>query len=172
MYLSTDADFAADQPPVANLLSPVGTQQLFADGIGFYRLYHSEDFERAYVDFLVGVRYFQMRAEVGTTQGGTFGSTSKWLDLIGGFRGRLPMGSRLALLARGDVGGLGSKISYNIEGSLDLTLSSRWAVVIGYRYLDYDFETGLDSNRRAAKLPMGGPLPKATFTYRNRAGGT
>ena len=165
LYVHTDADFAPDQPPVANFLSPVETQQLYADAVGFYRLWHAPDFERAYVDFLVGVRYFQLRAEVGTTQGTTLGSRSRWLDLIGGFRGRVPLGSKFGLLARGDVGGLGSKLSYNLEGSLDMSISDRWTVGIGYRHLDYDFETGMDAQRRAANLYMSGPLIKATFTY-------
>lgn len=165
LYLMTDAPFAADQPPHPSLLSPVGVKHFLADGIGFYRLVHAPDFERAYVDVLVGVRYFRMRAEVRDVDGAYSWSTSSWLDLIGGVRGRLPIGSRVALLARADVGGLGSKLSYNAEGSVDVSISKRWAVGAGYRYQDYEFETGLGADRRAASLGLSGPLLKATFTY-------
>jgi opacity protein-like surface antigen len=165
LYMNLGAPFAADQAPIANLEPQVDVRQLVIEGIGFYRMAHSADFERAYVDVLVGTRYLSLRAEVDTTAGASIGSTYGWLDLIGGFRGRAPLGSWAAVLARGDIGGLGSKISYNLEASLDIAISKRWTLGAGYRYLHYDFETGLGDDRRAANLSMGGPLVKATFTY-------
>jgi hypothetical protein len=166
LYLNTDVPFAADQPPIQPLIPPVAVRQFYGEAIGYYRLYHAPDFERAYVDFLVGVRYFNIRTSVGSLQGGAFlGSTSAWLDLIGGFRGRVPIVSWAALVARGDVGGLGSKMSINAEGALEFAISKSWAVGAGYRYQDYDFATGLDADRRAADLAMSGPLVKVVFTY-------
>ena len=87
------------------------------------------------------------------------------MDLIGGVRGRAPLASWAALLARGDIGGLGSKFSYNLEGTLDFNISKRWTLGGGYRYMHYEFETDLGLNRRAANIGFGGPLIKATFTY-------
>ena len=166
LYLNTDVPFAADQPPIQPLIPPVAVRQFYGEGIGYYRLYHAPDFERAYVDFLVGVRYFNIRASVGSLSGGAFlGSTSAWLDLIGGFRGRVPIVSWAALVARGDVGGLGSKMSINAEGAFEFAISKAWSVGAGYRFQDYDFETGLDGERRAVNLSMSGPLIKLVYTY-------
>ena len=165
LYMNLGVPFAPDQPRISTLEPQIDIRQFIGEGIGFYRMQHSADFERAYVDVLVGARYLRLHNEIDTIKGDTIGSSSNWVDLIGGLRGRAPLASWAALLARGDIGGLGSKLSYNLEGSLDLKISKRWTLGAGYRYLHYDFETDQGLNRRAAKLAIAGPLVKATFTY-------
>jgi hypothetical protein len=165
LYMNLGVPFAPDQPRISTLEPQVDIRQFVGEGIGFYRMAHAQDFERAYVDVLVGARYLRMHNEIDTTRGDTIGSSSNWVDLIGGFRGRAPLASWAALLARGDIGGLGSKLSYNLEGSLDFNISKRWTLGAGYRYLHYEFETDQGLQRRAADLAFSGPLVKATFTY-------
>ena len=166
LYMNLGAPLAANQPILSLLEPQVDVRQFIGEGVGFYRVAHdANDPERAYLDVLAGARYVHMRNQIDTIAGDSVGSSVSWLDALGGLRGRAPLGSKAALVARGDIGGLGSKFVYNVEGSLDFSISKRWTLGAGYRYLHYDFEKGSGLDRRAAALGFGGPVFLATFAF-------
>lgn len=166
VYLNLGAPFAQDRPVLGLLEPQVDVRQFIGEGVAFYRVAQdSLDPERAYFDVLAGARYFHIHNEIDTVAGDTEGDSLGWLDAVGGFRGRAPLGSKAALLARGDIGGFGSNLSYNLEGSLMLSVSSRWSVGAGYRYLHEDYDTGEGAERRALDIGFGGPVFLATFAF-------
>ncbi len=166
LYLNLGAPIAEGQPLLSILEAQIDVRQFIGDGVGFYRVARdTNDPERAYLDVLAGVRYFHMRSQIDTIAGDTVGSSVSWLDAIGGLRGRVPLGSKAALLARGDIGSFGSNFSYNVEGGLALSVSKRWSLGAGYRYLHEDYDTGSGQDRRALEIGFGGPVVQATFAF-------
>jgi hypothetical protein len=123
----------------------VDIRQFVSEGYVFYRAASGGNAERpAHLDLLVGARYTGTRARLqaeraGVEYDGEFQELD-WVDLMGGLKFRAPLGSRFALLGRGDVAGLGSQVTWNLEGDLVFLASERWALGAGWRYMDIDYE--------------------------------
>lgn len=166
VYLNLGAPLGENQPIVRIFEPEVDVRQLVGEGAVFYRLAHDpDDAERAYADVFVGGRYLKVRNQIGLVGGGVRESSLDWLDAILGLRGRAPLGSRAALLARGDIGGFGSNFAWNVEGSLVFSISKRWSLGAGYRYLHEDYEQGSGADRAAVDIGFGGPTVLATFAF-------
>jgi hypothetical protein len=82
---------------------------------------------------------------------------------MAGLRFSAPLGSRVAVLGRGDVAGFGSKLTWNLEGDLAVRASERWTLGAGWRHLDIDYEKGSGVDRKALDLAYGGP--RVWFSY-------
>jgi hypothetical protein len=135
-------------------------RQLITEGFVFYRLGTSG--QGASLDVLVGARFTGTRARL-TAQGaggmqydGEFQELS-WVDAVGGVRFRAPLGSRFALLGRGDVAGFGSQLTWNVSGDLAFLLSEHWALGVGWRYMNIDYEEDEGLQRRTFDLAYSGP---------------
>jgi hypothetical protein len=166
LYMNLGVPLADKQALILILEPPIDIRQVIGDGAGFYRVAHApDDPERAYLDVLAGVRYFHVRTEIGLVGGDSLGSSLNAADAIAGLRGRAPLGTKAALIARGDIGTSGSNFAYNVEGSLALQVSKRWSLAAGYRYLHEESDTGSGRDRRAVELGFGGPVLLATFAF-------
>lgn len=98
--------------------------------------------------------------------GGDFRESSvDWVDAILGLRDRAPLGSKAAVLGRGDIGTFGSNLAYNVEGHVVFSISKSFSLGAGYRYLHEDYETGTGTERHALDVGFGGPVILATFTF-------
>ena len=166
VYLNLGAPLGEGHPVILILEPEIDVRQIIAEGVGFYRLAQDpDDAERAYADVFVGARYFKARNRINLVGGTVAESSVAWADAILGLRGRAPLGSKAAFLARGDIGTFGSNFAYNIEGSLVFSISKRWSLGAGYRYLHEDYETGSGTERSALDIGFGGPLLQATFAF-------
>jgi hypothetical protein len=48
-----------------------------------------------------------------------------WVDALAGFKFRAPLGSKLSFLGRIDLAGLGSNLTWNLEGDLAFLASTQ-----------------------------------------------
>ena len=118
----------------------------------------------AAVELLLGGRYTSMDVDLDFQKlpiPNVAGSAS-WTDLIAGARLMMDLPGNWAMVLQGDVGGFG------IGGSSDLSLRGNlvfhwvfrpdWDLVVGYRALYQDYETGRGRNKFAYDATTHGPL--------------
>jgi hypothetical protein len=147
----------------------VDFRQLVAEGIGFYRVTSGGPADNpAHLDVLAGVRYTTSRTRLSTDTAGGVERDSDfqdldWVDVLAGFKFRAPLGSKLAILGRVDVAGLGSNVTWNLEGDLAFLASQHWTLGVGGRYMDIDYDSGEGIERRRVDLAYGGP--RVWFAY-------
>ena len=72
------------------------------------------------------------------------------VDALVGLRLRVPLGSRVSLLGRGD---------------LAVNLSERWALGSGWRHLDIDYDKGEGSDPRVFGLAFDGPRTWVAYSW-------
>ena len=163
-----DLNFGARIPvgEVLGQLEPeVDLRQLIMEAAAFYRVYHGGQTEGvpSSVDVLVGARYNGMRNQL---KGSEFEGTKRtfdWVDGVVGIRFQAPLGRKVTLAGRGDIAGLGSDFSWQLQGYLAFHLSPRSALSGGYRYYDVDYDNGAALDRKVYKVATKGPV--IAFVY-------
>jgi hypothetical protein len=146
----------------------VDIRQLFTEGFVFYRVATGGRADNpAHLDLLAGARYTGTRVRLqaesaGVEFDGEFQELD-WVDAMVGLKFRAPLGSRIALLGRGDVAGFGSKLTWNLEGDLAFLASEHWALGAGWRYMDIDYEKDDTAIPRRFDLAYNGP--RLWFAY-------
>ena len=146
----------------------VDVRQLFTEGYAFYRVASGGRADNpGHLDLLVGARYTGTRARLqaeraGVEYDGEFRELD-WVDLMGGLKFRAPLGSRFALLGRGDIAGFGSQLTWNVSGDLAFLASERWAFGLGWRYMDIDYEK--DDTAVPQKFDLAYNGPRVWFAY-------
>jgi hypothetical protein len=147
----------------------VDVRQLVTEGFGFYRVMTGgrED-NPAHLDLLVGVRFTSMKTRL-TLEGANGDEVNSdfqdlsWVDLMGGLKFRAPLGSRFAVLGRADIAGLGSNLTWNLEGDLGFRASHHWTTGLGWRHLDIDYDNGDERPRKLIDVAYDGP--RLWFAY-------
>jgi hypothetical protein len=115
-------------------------------------------------DLLAGARYVDLDTSVSIPAVPTSDSGSEsWIDPIVGARGALPLGERWWIGARGDIGGfgVGSQLSWQLEGYLFFETVEWLDLALGYRYLDIDYE----GSSAEVDLAFGGPVLGLDFRF-------
>ena len=168
-YNNLGVPVASDAPLIGRLNLEADVRQLFTEGFGFYRVASGgrED-NPAHLDLLMGARYTGTKTRLSAQgPGGTeFDGASRdlqWVDALAGMKFRAPLGSRVAILGRGDVAGFGSKLTWNLEGDVAVRVSERWALGAGWRHMDIDYDKGSVADRKVFDLAYDGP--RAWFSY-------
>lgn len=146
----------------------VDVRQLITEGYVFYRVASGGPSDNpATFDLLIGARYTGTRARLQAERAGVEldGEFQKldWVDLMGGLKFRAPLGSRFAFIGRGDVAGLGSNVTWNLEGDLAFLASERWAFGLGWRYMDIEYEK--DDTTIPQKFDLAYNGPRVWFAY-------
>lgn len=98
-------------------------------------------------DANLGVRFWHLGQKLNfnpSRLGLNFNGSQNWADLVTGGRVQLPLGEKLAVDLRGDVGGWNAtaNLDYQFAALLGYRLSSRWTLLAGYRYLFVDYHPG------------------------------
>jgi len=146
----------------------VDIRQLFTEGFAFYRVATGGRSDNpAHLDVLAGARYMGTRARLqaeraGVEFDGEFKELS-WVDAVVGLKFRAPLGSRLAILGRGDIAGFGSKLTWNLSGDLAFLASEHWSLGLGWRYMDIDYEK--DDTTIPQKFDLAYNGPRVWFAY-------
>jgi len=161
----------AVQTQVADL--DVDFRQFVAEAIGFYRVATGgREGNPAHLDLLAGARYTTSRTRLAADTasippaGAVYDTDFQdldWVDALAGVKFRAPLGSQLSILGRADVVGLGSKLTWNLEGDLALLASDHWTIGAGWRYMDIDYDEGEGIERRQLDLAYSGP--RVWFAY-------
>ena len=95
------------------------------------------------LDVVGGLRFWHSKSELqfgsGALPGVNMEASRNWVDAIGGVRARMAVSGSWWAGAYGDVGGGGSDLTYQLTGTAGWDIDTRYALVIGYRYLDVDY---------------------------------
>jgi len=93
------------------------------------------------VDVGAGGRYIDVDLDLGTPRGDASGSQN-WIDPILVARLQLQLVERVFLQLAGEIGGFGveSDLVWQLTGSAGYQLTDAVSLLLGYRYLDYDYE--------------------------------
>jgi opacity protein-like surface antigen len=170
--LGLGADFiytnlGADVAPGVELVDVrADVRQLITEGFVFYRLASGTRGGR--VDLLAGARYTGTRARLTAEGAGGIdydrdGKELSWVDAMAGLRAVAPLGSRFAVLGRGDIAGFGSQLTWNVSGDLAFLASERWTVGAGWRYMDIDYEK--DDTVLPERFDLAYNGPRLWFAY-------
>jgi len=162
MDLETDKDGIG---PLGQTRATVELDQLILELDGSYAVT-----ER--LDAYAGLRYWDVDSTVTVVGGGPLGETlngklsEDWVDPLVGVRYAWPVGDKWTLIVRGDIGGfgVGSDFSWHTSAFANWQLSEHASVLIGYRYLDVDYDDGEGADRFLMDVSEGGPT--AGFAWR------
>jgi hypothetical protein len=170
-YNNLGVPVAPGAPVIGRLNLEADVRQLFTEGYGFYRVASGGRSDRpAHLDVILGARYTRTKTLLSAKgpEGIEYGGSSRnlqWVDALVGVRFRAPLGSRVALLGRGDVAGFGSKLTWNLEGDLAVRVSEHWAVGAGWRHMDIDYDEGEGADRKLFDLAYDGPRAWLSYAW-------
>lgn len=119
-----------------------------------------------------GVRYTELDLDVEVVGGGPLGETLKrtgnesWADPVVGLRYEAPLGNRWTLVAKGDIGGFGvaSDFTWQVNAFAAYSFNENAMLLLGYRYLDVDYDDGNGADRFVWDVATSGPA--AAFAWR------
>jgi opacity protein-like surface antigen len=92
------------------------------------------------IDALVGARYWHLGVDLSPTE---VSQSADWIDAVLGARLRFLPAQRWHLFAKGDLGGGGSKFTWQAYGGAAYDVGRCCALSALYRYLDVDYEKDL-----------------------------
>ncbi|HMG36674.1 MAG TPA: hypothetical protein VKM94_22240 [Blastocatellia bacterium] len=118
------------------------TQKVFLlEGDAGYRLLEKEG---SSLDAIAGIRFWHLHTRLLFTAGvlpETEDSRSKnWVDGVGGLRGRAFVTKSWFVFGKGDVGGGGSDLTYQLLGGIGATFKERFSLLAAYRYLHVNYD--------------------------------
>jgi hypothetical protein len=107
-----------------------------------YRIAENTD-KGTSVDVVGGFRYWHLEPDLTFTAGAlptvTASRSRGWVDAVGGIRGRARLSKRFFVIGKADLGGGGSKFTYQLFGGVGLLMGKRFALIGGYRDLSVDY---------------------------------
>lgn len=151
--------------PSGGTRAKVEADQLIVEFDGSYALT-----ER--LDAYGGLRYWELDTELEVVGGGPLGTTlsadktEDWVDPIVGLRYVMPLGANWDLVTRGDIGGfgVGSDFTWHVTAFAGWKVTEHGTVLLGFRYMDVDYDEGSGSSRFLWDVSEGGPA--AGFAWR------
>jgi opacity protein-like surface antigen len=132
---------------------------IFDQEVG-YRLYSADN--GGSVDVLGGVRVWHISTDfefgAGILPATRIDADRTWVDGVGGLRGRAPLSEKMFVTGKFDLGGGGSKFTYQIFGGAGYALNDNIALIFGYRVLDVNYDKDnfvYDMNQRGPIFGVG-----------------
>ncbi len=117
------------------------------------------------IDAVGGIRLWhlntQLQFQPGALPGVTMQDSRTWFDGIVGVRAKQSLGHNWRATAYGDVGGGGSRSTFQIVAAANWDFQNHYELLLGYRYLNVDYNQDvllLDTNLR-------GPVFGITFKF-------
>ena len=128
---------------------------------GIYRFSESDS-----VELLYGLRQsqFEMDVAFGSMPAARLADES-WTDGFVGLRKSIMVSEQGKITLRGDIGAGASDFVWNAVGLFDYRFNEKFSALIGYRWLDYDYETGSGANRFTYDITYEGPVLGAVFYW-------
>ena len=159
-YNNLGTPVASSAPIVGQLGLKADVRQLFSEGFAVYRSPAAAARTTRHTSTCWSVRATRAPASrltaesaAGVAYDGEFAELS-WLDAMAGVKGRAPLGSRMVLLARGDIAGFGSQLTWNLEGDLAFLASQHFTIGAGWRYMDIDYDLVSGNERKLRMLEL------------------
>jgi len=118
------------------------------------------------LDLLFGLRGVDLEidANIGSVTGRSLVDES-WVDGFVGLRKNFALSDKASFTARGDVGAGGSNLVWNVALLLNYRFSEKVSMFGGYRWLDYDYETGSGRDRFSYDVTYEGPAIALSFNW-------
>jgi len=118
----------------------------------------------------VGARFWSLDAQLEVTgpgPGQEGQGDQTWVDPLVGARYIQPIGDAWRFVLRGDVGGfgVGSEFSWQGIARVDWQCSENFALNVGYRYVDVDYEDGSGTDEFRYDVATSGPMVGLTFGF-------
>jgi hypothetical protein len=121
--------------------------------------------DAAFLDVLGGIRFWHIKGELdfhpGVLPGFNLDGSRDWVDGIFGLRGKAHLSSSWYVTGYGDIGGGGSNLTYQLLGIAGKDFGDKYALVLGYRYLNVDY----NKDRFLFDTGMGGPVIGWAFKF-------
>jgi opacity protein-like surface antigen len=152
IYMDLSADLETDRGLVSGEL---GNKQFNLAMAATYRL--SDQWQ-----LLAGAMYtyLELKLEVTRPTQSTRRRTSEsWVDPMVGARFATELSDKWSVGAMGSIGGfgIGSDLMWTLNASLSYRFSDQWQMMLGYRYIDFDYEEGAGPGRFRFDIAEHGP---------------
>jgi hypothetical protein len=116
-----------------------------------------------FVDLLGGVRYWHLRADLnfdaGILSARSATGSKDWVDGVIGLRGRAAISRKIFVSGKADIGGGGSKLTYQLFGGVGVSVSRRASLIGGYR----DLHVNYDKDNFLFDMSLAGPIVGLSF---------
>ncbi len=133
---------------------------IFDQEVG-YRFYQNPD-NGASIDLLGGARVWHVSTDfefgAGILPATRIDGSRNWVDAVGGLRGKAPLSKKMFVTGKFDLGGGGSKFTYQLFGGAGYGINERIALIFGYRVLDVNYNKNnfvYDMNQRGPIVGLG-----------------
>jgi hypothetical protein len=158
-YVNVNDEKATPGPLFSNVDAKFKTF-IFSPEVG-YRVWNNPD-SSAFVDVVGGARIWHLSTELdfgaGILPATTVEGSRNWVDAVGGVRGRAALSEKVFVNGYFDLGGGGSKFTYQLYGGGGYNLNKRVALLFGYRVLDVNYDKDnfiYDMNQRGPIMGVG-----------------
>jgi len=140
-FVSIEDEAATPGPLFSSATAKIKTF-VFTPEVG-YRIYKSAD-KSSFVQVLGGTRIWRISSDLtlnaGLLPAVQIKTSRSWVDGVVGLRGKAALSEKFFFMGRFDVGGGGSKFTYQLFGGLGYNLNKKIAVVGGYRALNVNYD--------------------------------
>jgi hypothetical protein len=161
-YVSLGDDKATPGPLFSSANAKIKTF-VFTPEVG-YKFYNDPD-KGSFVQVLGGTRIWHISSDLtfnaGVLPAVEINNSRSWVDGVVGLRGIAALTEKVFFIGRFDVGGGGSKFTYQLFGGLGYNLNKKFAFVFGYRDLDVNY----DKNNFVFDMSQRGPIMGVGFKF-------
>lgn len=158
-YVSIEDDRATPGPLFSNATARFKTF-IFDPEVG-YRVWNNPD-KGAFLDVLGGVRVWRVSTQLnfgaGILPAQQLDGSRNWVDGIAAVRGKAAVSKKAFVTAKVDLGGGGSKFTYQLFGGAGYNVTPKIALIGGYRVLDVNYAKNnfvYNTNQRGPILGLG-----------------
>jgi opacity protein-like surface antigen len=158
-FVSLEDDKATPGPLFSGANAKIKTF-VFTPEVG-YKIYRAPD-NRSFVQVLGGTRIWHINADItfnaGILPAVQIENSRSWVDAVVGMRGKAALSEKFFFMGRFDVGGGGSKFTYQWFGGLGYNLTKNVALIGGYRALDVNYDRNnfvYDTDQRGLLMGIG-----------------
>jgi len=158
-YVSIEDDRATPGPLFSNATAKFKTF-IFDPEVG-YRVWNNPE-KGAFLDVLGGVRVWHISTKLnfgaGILPAQQLEGSRNWVDGIAAVRGKAAISEKAFVTAKADLGGGGSKFTYQIFGGAGYNVTPKIALIGGYRILDVNYAKNnfiYNMNQRGPILGLG-----------------
>jgi hypothetical protein len=161
-YVSIEDDRATPGPLFSNANAKFKTF-IFDPEVG-YRVWNNPE-KGAFLDVLGGVRITHLSTELsfgaGILPAQQLDGSRTWVDGVGGVRGKAAISKKAFVTAKADMGGGGSKFTYQLFGGAGYNVTPKIALIGGYRVLDVNYA----KNNFIYNMNQRGPIMGLGFKF-------
>jgi hypothetical protein len=158
-FVSIGDDKATPGPLFSSANAEIKTF-VFTPEVG-YKFYNNPD-KGAFVQVLGGTRIWRISTDLtfnaGVLPAVQTKSSRSWVDGVVGLRGKAALSEKVFFLGRFELGGGGSKFTWQLFGGVGYDVTPRIALVGGYRALDVNYDKNsfiYDMNQRGPIMGVG-----------------